>query len=184
MTYPFPIHLAAQQALGISDKDWPRFLKRFFGYIDIPDHDLDTRWPWTSTRQKRGGYAMVHWRANRWRAHRVSFVLANGVWPVPFGLHSCDTPWCVRPHHISAGTAADNTADAIRRRRLATKLEPDEAKTIKWAGTFDHPPSPRIIADLFGIDSRTVYGIWNNQSWCHVTAKPVGPVIGLLEAAL
>ncbi len=51
-------------------------------------------------------------------AHRASWVLANG--PIPRGLwvlHRCDIPACINPDHLFLGTAADNTADMIRKGR-------------------------------------------------------------------
>ena len=52
-------------------------------------------------------------------AHRVAYVLAHG--PIPRGrvvvMHSCDTPSCVNPSHLSLGTQAINTEDARRKGR-------------------------------------------------------------------
>lgn len=53
------------------------------------------------------------------RAHRLSWELANGT-PIPKGLvvrHSCDTPACINPDHLSVGTDAQNVWDAISRGR-------------------------------------------------------------------
>lgn len=35
-----------------------------------------------------------------------------------YALHSCDNPRCVNPSHLRWGTAADNTNDAVTRKRL------------------------------------------------------------------
>lgn len=54
------------------------------------------------------------------KAHRAAYEIAYG--PVPDGLlvlHSCDVPAYVNPEHLRAGTAAQNTADALGRRRLS-----------------------------------------------------------------
>lgn len=56
--------------------------------------------------------------------HVVSYVHWKG--PVPPGrqvLHMCDNPPCVNPHHLYAGTHADNMRDmSVRRRTRGHKV--------------------------------------------------------------
>lgn len=51
-------------------------------------------------------------------AHRVSFQIHRG--PIPAGMlvcHRCDTRSCINPDHLFVGSAADNTADMLKKGR-------------------------------------------------------------------
>lgn len=72
---------------------------------------------WTGAVGEKG---YGHFTKNRkhFAAHRASWMQAHG--PISDGLwvlHRCDTPPCINPNHLFLGTAADNTADMIRKGR-------------------------------------------------------------------
>jgi hypothetical protein len=75
----------------------------------------DDCWLWTGPTN--GRYGRI---GRRTYAHRMAYELAYG--PIPEGMfvmHRCDVTRCVRPDHLTLGTAADNTADAVAKGRLA-----------------------------------------------------------------
>lgn len=85
-------------------------------------------WPWTAARDESskwdygefglrgedGIYRPIH-------AHRMAYMLHNDVELSPrvFVRHRCDNPPCCNPKHLRAGTAKQNTGDAVRRGRMA-----------------------------------------------------------------
>lgn len=75
-------------------------------------------WIWMRDVVK-GGYGRTWFKGQRYLAHRLSFQTYKG--PIPDGLdvcHSCDTPPCINPDHLFAGTESENIQDSIRKGRL------------------------------------------------------------------
>jgi hypothetical protein len=66
------------------------------------------------------GYGEVTVAGRLWYAHRFAYTITYG--PIPDGLfvcHRCDTPPCVRPAHLFAGTHSDNMRDMLAKGRQA-----------------------------------------------------------------
>lgn len=99
---------------------------------------------------------------------RAMYVAVNG--PIPKGhhiCHKCDTPPCINPSHLFAGTARENTADRIRKGRQAgRKLTKSQALAI-----FHDPRSPIVVAIEYGVQTGTVISIRNGRTWAHLTQK-------------
>lgn len=77
----------------------------------------DGCWEWIGEKHP-DGYGQMTRERKTLKMHRVSWELANGEIPSGmFVLHSCDTPWCVRPDHLFLGTQADNIRDAMHKGR-------------------------------------------------------------------
>lgn len=91
-------------------------VERFLSKVE----KTDTCWLWKANLTKDGygrlNVGGVHGRMCL--AHRVSYELFIG--PIPDGLnvlHDCDTPGCVNPEHLFAGTQADNMKDMLAKGR-------------------------------------------------------------------
>lgn len=124
----------------------------------------------------RGGYGIFSLNGKSVKAHRYSYFLTYGTWPEPAGLHSCDTPGCVNPRHIQAGTALENTADMISRGRIrpskgsrngAAKLTERDVLAIRTKINRGMPV--KEIAKVFKVSDGAIYKIQRNKAWAHIT---------------
>lgn len=89
----------------------------FFSNID--KRGEDECWPWLGATDKRG-YGQFKVLGRQCKAHRISFALANNaIDDSLLVMHSCDTPGCQNPKHLSQGTNGDNMADKTRKGRQA-----------------------------------------------------------------
>lgn len=88
----------------------------FWNKVDKSGGD-DACWNWIASRQERG-YGQMRWQGKLQQASRISYELANGVFPAELEvLHSCDNPPCVNPKHLLLGTHRDNMVDRERKGR-------------------------------------------------------------------
>jgi hypothetical protein len=110
----------------------------------------------------RGGYGLSCHNGKQTTAHRVAWAMVNG--PIPAGmlaLHRCDMRSCVNPDHIFLGTAADNTADMMKKVRnyVPVRLrdcEVDEIRRLYALGV-----TQPYLARMFRTRQQTVSRIIN-----------------------
>lgn len=75
-------------------------------------------WLWKGRRNHNGYGALTH-NNTKWLAHRLAWVLANGV-TLEKGVvvrHKCDNPQCVNPAHLCLGNQLNNVHDMVSRKR-------------------------------------------------------------------
>jgi hypothetical protein len=161
--------------------------ERFWSFVD----KSGPCWLWTGTKGTKSGYGIFKVSVGKTvSAHRMAWQLAFG--PIPEGLvvrHDCDTPACVNPSHLSVGTHAQNSRDAITRGRWshgATHSDAIAASKKKRRGeaTYNHrltEQEVRIIRDRYAagesqyklcdeydVSQHTIWSIVKRHSWRHV----------------
>lgn len=139
-------------------------------------------WLWTGGTTR--GYGMFHLGPSvtprQMKAHRFSWVLAHGQ--IDHGLcvcHRCDRTECVRPDHLFLGTSADNTRDAVTKRRVAwgernagSKLTEHEVTDIRDAYLLGATNGE--LAARFGVSSDAIRRAVSGARW-----SDVGGAVGL-----
>lgn len=74
----------------------------------------DACWLWHGKTDK-DGYGTLKAGPKLLRAHRISYEIHKGAIPVGHLIrHSCHTPGCVNPAHLSTGTTFDNARDKVQ----------------------------------------------------------------------
>jgi hypothetical protein len=132
-------------------------------------------WIWMGTKHQRG-YGFFFKAGNGVLAHRW---IMGATERTQFVCHKCDNPSCVRPDHLTIGTARHNTQDSIRKGRFCqdhwfrkgvnhkhAKLTEEQVLEVKMSPRgWGVAPS---LARKFGVDSSTIKAIWEGRSWKHV----------------
>jgi hypothetical protein len=123
------------------------------------------------------GYGKVIFNGKEKRAHRVVYEHFNGS--IPKGMlvrHKCDVPGCINNLHLIIGTAADNTADMLRRNRFS-KEQPkcrgsnNGNSKLTDEDVLDIRTSKLKVTELmqkYGIGRTTVYYIKKRKLWKHL----------------
>lgn len=123
------------------------------------------------------GYGRFSVKGKYRPAHRMVYEFVHGR--LPSGIyvcHTCDTPRCVRPDHLFAGTPADNMRDMIAKGRHnfvgasqpgesnpAAVLSDRDVKLI-LALVFRDVPQ-KVAAEVFGVSVSEVSDIVRGQRW-------------------
>jgi hypothetical protein len=126
-------------------------------------------WIWRGGRSATDGYGRFRVGKKKYGSHRISFFLKHGRFPNGLAMHSCDTPLCCNPNHISDGNYSQNIKDAYARGRIVPKrgeLNGNHILTIDQVVKIKNAVgSQRKIAREFGVCQRTVCAIKNGYVW-------------------
>jgi len=158
--------------------------------------ELGPCWLWIGADGAHG-YGSYTYAKKHYRPSQFSYQLAYG--PIPKGLsvlHQCDTPKCVRPDHLLAGTHRENMADMTAKKRNGYRAKPERLARGQRHGSRTHPErvargervgrakltSDQVrairqcyvpgagyaMAKRFGVSPTTISEIVRRQSWRHL----------------
>jgi len=123
-------------------------------------------WLWTASVNSCG-YG-TRWFLGKVRsAHHVSWFLAHGDWPTENLMHSCDTPACVNPAHLSEGDQFANMADMAVKGRSCHRMSEEQARAA-LARVRAGGESYRTIGRSYGVRPETIYHLANGKTWKHL----------------
>ena len=129
---------------------------------------------WTGARDGRG-YGKINVKGKYVQAHRAAW--ACHVGEIEGGLmvmHSCDTPLCINPAHLSLGSHSDNMVDMRNKGRQsrgelhpAAKLIADDVRSIlAMVGS-----TCRAVGEHYSVSPMTVSLIRRRKLWAHLDTK-------------
>lgn len=143
----------------------------------------DGCWLWKGGRN-RYGYGSLTYDNTRWLAHRLAWVLTNGI-AIEKGVvvrHKCDNPTCVNPAHLELGSRLDNLQDMVSRKRQnffgrrkqrqigernpAAKLTAAQVVEIRSRRKQGEPLL--TLATEFGISKSYVGNLVAGRKWQHL----------------
>jgi HNH endonuclease len=133
-------------------------------------------WLWTGDRL-RNGYGRLSIRCKPFLVHRLAYELFVG--PIPKGLfvcHRCDVKNCVRPDHLFAASARENSLDASRKDRMhhpygelqgGHKLTNDVVSTIRKRYAAGEA-NMRELASEYGVGPQAICNVIHRKTWKHI----------------
>jgi hypothetical protein len=134
-------------------------------------------WIWRASTNSKGYGQICTSNGKTMQAHRYSYELHKG--PIPPGLyicHTCDTPRCVNPDHLFAGTSLDNARDKVNKRRQnigsgqhRAKLREEDIEPIREL--LAARVSCQEIARRYGVSGSVIASIKRRERWTHVECQ-------------
>jgi len=125
-------------------------------------------WLWIASKNQ-DGYGRFRWKKIKRQAHHVAFFLAKGSWP-SYLLHSCDTPACVNPRHLSEGTHRQNIQEAATKGRFFGGAACYQAEVPRVRDLIACGCTNAEIANWLAIDASIISRIRHGKVYARLAA--------------
>lgn len=125
----------------------------------------------TSHTKNRLGYPHIWRNSKQQRMSRYLYTIYYGpILDGNFILHSCDTPSCINPEHLSQGTPKENTQDMIAKGRkpVGSSLRHSKLTEEDVLAILKDPRTSPHVAKDFGVEKSTIKKIRQGKIWAHV----------------
>jgi hypothetical protein len=154
-------------------------------YICKDESNPDACWLWTGGVDKNG-YGCIksppdeNGKKRSQRIHRIMYERYNGPIPQdkPLIMHSCDTPACCNPKHLTTATPAENSADMVAKGRSKASSasfkkgeqsgENNTRAKLNWEKVAQIRASEDTYAKLavqYDVSESTIRSILKNRIW-------------------
>ena len=144
--------------------------RSFLEHLKHIEPDENGCWLWPGGIESNG-YGRAAHNGKVWWAHRLSYTHHKGA--IPAGAlvcHRCDVRHCVNPEHLFIGTAADNTADMLSKKRHKFGEQAHHAKLTEAAVRqirVDKRPGWKL-AEVYGVSQTTISEVRHRKVWAHL----------------
>ena len=136
-------------------------------------------WEWKASKSHKGYGRFCIGDNKAKNAHRVAYILTYGdIAENQLVCHKCDNRACCNPNHLFLGTAAENTADMMRKGRGDnkafqgdtngnSKLTTAQVLEIRDLFTSENISLTKL-AQMFNCSSTLISHIVYRKSWKHI----------------
>lgn len=147
---------------------------RFWSKVDVKAGNRAC-WLWRGARDSEG-YGATKIAGRMLATHRVALGIVIGQQAIEGRVvrHSCDTPACCNPFHLSAGSHGDNVRDRVVRDRSAHgtsngrhKLTPEQVTAIRASGA-----SHSELGRAYGVHWSTIKAARTGRTWQRLECDP------------
>ncbi len=147
-------------------------VRRFWVKVDI--RGPDECWLWMASLSGNG-YGKFWLEGRSRQAHQLAYEYGTGKL-IPEGMdtmHSCDTPACCNPSHLSPGTRRENLHDRDQKGRGLFGEHHHQAvlTEVQVREILKKYEFGRAQADLireYNVSTGTIYGIVTRRTWRHL----------------
>lgn len=132
-------------------------------------------WIWTKGKNL-DGYGRIRVNNVKTGAHRLSYEIHKGT--IPKGvcvLHSCDTPACCNPLHLTLGSHFDNIQDMMKKGRKGDKrgsqngkAKINESSVLEIIERSRHGENRSKLSIAYGLSKCQISAIVTGRAWKHI----------------